>query len=79
MRNILSFDELNLSYAHKGFLKHFLANVSKIEDVYKVILFGSCARGQMNEKSDIDLLVLTKDEIPLEGCFKSKRNGKVWI
>ena len=28
----------------------------------KVILFGSCARGEENENSDLDLLILVRDE-----------------
>src|SRR3989338_297351 len=29
--------------------------------IIKVILFGSCARGDQNENSDIDLLIITKN------------------
>ena len=29
-----------------------------LEDIVKVILFGSCSRGKPNDKSDIDLLLL---------------------
>jgi hypothetical protein len=69
MRNITSFDELQLPYAYISFLKHFLVKVFEIKDVSRVILFGSCARGQIHDKSDIDLLVLTEDEIPLDTEF----------
>ena len=31
-----------------------------------IILYGSVARGDFNEWSDIDVLVITKDEIPLK-------------
>ena len=32
--------------------------VMTLDDIVKVILFGSCSRGAQNEKSDIDLLLL---------------------
>jgi len=34
-----------------------------------VILFGSCAREQVRERSDIDLLVITDRPVPLEDEF----------
>ena len=63
MKTINSLDQLNITDHHKGFLTHFLLNVSKAGNVSKVILFGSCARGQMRERSDIDLLVITEKEL----------------
>lgn len=33
-------------------------------DVKKVILFGSSARGDINSKSDIDLLIVKESEMP---------------
>ena len=35
-----------------------------------VILFGSCARGEYNEKSDIDIVVIGEGSIPLEVLSK---------
>ena len=69
MRKITSLDQLDIPNHHKGFLSHFLSNASKVDYVSKVILFGSCARGQVRERSDIDLLVITKDGISLDDEF----------
>lgn len=70
MRQITSWDELSIPNKYQGFLRYFLANISNVKSVSKVILFGSCARGQVNKKSDIDLFVLTKDEIaPVEEFY----------
>ena len=33
-----------------------------LNDIVKVILFGSCSRGMLNDKSDIDLLLLLDSE-----------------
>jgi len=43
--------------------------IMEIEDVGKVIMFGSCSRGTQTDKSDIDLLLLLNSEgrnIPFE-------------
>ena len=69
MKIISSLEQLDVPYYYRGFLSHFLSNVSKIEEVSRVILFGSCARGQVGERSDIDLLVITDKEIPLDVEF----------
>lgn len=55
---------LNLPKSEKRLLDNFLVNLknkfgSKIE---RVILFGSKARGDWHKDSDIDLLILTRDQ-----------------
>jgi predicted nucleotidyltransferase len=37
--------------------------VMDIDDVGKVIMFGSCSRGTQTDKSDIDLLLLLNSEV----------------
>jgi len=69
MKKITSLDQLDIPNHHKRFLAHFLSNVSKVEHVLRVILFGSCARGQVRERSDIDLLVITNKDISLDDEF----------
>ena len=69
MRKITSLDQLDIPTHHKGFLAHFLSNASKVDYVTRVILFGSCARGQVQERSDIDLLVITDNGISLSDEF----------
>ena len=36
--------------------------VMSLDEIVKVILFGSCSRGTINDKSDIDLLFLLNSE-----------------
>ena len=69
MKKVTSLDQLDIPNNHKGFLEIFLSNASKVDYVSKVILFGSGARGQVCEKSDIDLLVITKNDISLDDEF----------
>ena len=69
MKKITSLDQLDVSTHHKGFLAQFLSNASKVDYVSRVILFGSCARGQVHERSDIDLLVITDNDISIDDEF----------
>ena len=70
MKKLNSLDELKIPYAYKAFIQHFLSNVANINCVERVILFGSCAREEVNEqKSDIDLLIITDDNISLDEEF----------
>lgn len=43
-------------------LKRIKQNVHQVRPGAKVILFGSYARGDNNEESDIDLLILVNEE-----------------
>ena len=78
MKRIISLDQLNISTHHKGFLTYFLSNVSRVDYVLRVILFGSCARGQAGESSDIDLLVITKNEISTDEEFHIMNDCAPW-
>ena len=70
MRRINSMDELNIPSTYKAFLMLFLSKLSNLDNVVRVILFGSCARGEVNEhRSDLDLIVLTEDDLPLDEEF----------
>jgi len=69
MKKVSSIDQLNIPTRHKEYLSHFLSNVSKVDDVSNVILFGSCARGQAQDISDIDLLVITNNGISQDEEF----------
>ena len=46
----------------KRILKKIAKELSKIEDVKAVILYGSLARGEFTSRSDIDLFILTTDD-----------------
>ena len=61
MRMILSLNDLDLPEKHRSFLEQFLHSVAKLPDRYKIeklVLFGSCARGEATEKSDIDIAAI---------------------
>jgi predicted nucleotidyltransferase len=61
MKQINSLNELVIPQKHKDFLAVFLKNVNSISNrgkIERLILFGSCARGDATEKSDIDLAAL---------------------
>ncbi|MCL2320589.1 MAG: nucleotidyltransferase domain-containing protein [Oscillospiraceae bacterium] len=64
MRKINSLNELNIPLKHKNFIQRYLQNISHFDCIDRVILFGSCARGQATENSDVDLFVITKEDIP---------------
>ena len=42
-------------------LARITKSIVKIVNPRKIVLFGSAARGQMNERSDLDILVITDD------------------
>ena len=69
MTKINSLDQLNISDRHKGFLAHFLSKASTVDYISNVILFGSCAWGDIQARSDVNLLVVTKDNISLDDEF----------
>ena len=62
MRSANDLSELNLPVKQNGFLRVFITKLASIKNVERVILFGSCAKGTIHEKSDIDLFVITKKE-----------------
>ena len=50
----------------------------KSSDPYKIILFGSCARGNQNENSDIDLMVIL-DNDHVARTYKERLDKKIHI
>lgn len=51
--------ELRLSFLEENILKHFSNLVEKdIAEAHQIILFGSRARGDSNENSDLDVAVI---------------------
>ena len=60
MRYVNSLDELDLPNSHKQYLIQLLGYLKMFPKVEKVILFGSCAKGNATGKSDIDLLFLAR-------------------
>ena len=61
MRTVSSLQELNIPSKHQRFILEFLRRVKEISTFNKIdvfILFGSCARGDAHEKSDVDILAV---------------------
>ena len=61
MKNISSLQELNIPSKHQRFIFEFLRQAKEISTFDKIdtfILFGSCARGDAHEKSDVDILAV---------------------
>ncbi len=52
------------------YIKQIKANLQK-HDPFLVLLFGSCVSGNLHKDSDIDLLVVTKDDY-MPQTFKEK-------
>jgi len=64
MKNISSVQELNIPLKHKRFISEFLRQAKTIKTFDKIdtfILFGSCARGDAHEKSDVDIIAIGND------------------
>lgn len=59
-----------------SFLYDFIRKARKIANIERFILFGSRARGDNKEKSDIDLIVISKD---FEGVKFFKRSPALYL
>jgi len=61
MKIISNLQELNIPPKHQRFIYEFLRQAKEINTFDKIdtfILFGSCARGDAHEKSDVDILAV---------------------
>ena len=56
---VRSLHEIRLPEKHSRFMRTYLDSIANERYVDKVILFGSCARGNANSESDIDLFIVT--------------------
>ncbi|MCL2362484.1 MAG: nucleotidyltransferase domain-containing protein [Defluviitaleaceae bacterium] len=63
MRTIKSFDELKIPVGYKEYLSQYLRNLSDISFINRVILYGSCAREDVGEHSDIDIFVTVDRQV----------------
>ena len=64
MRKAKSLDELSVPNKHREFLESFLKNVITISNFRKIerlVVYGSCARGEATDNSDIDIVALGED------------------
>jgi predicted nucleotidyltransferase len=61
MKKINNLSELNMPEKHRTFLYAYLPMIKKLSCFPKIeqfVLFGSCARGEATDQSDIDLVAL---------------------
>ena len=58
MRSINSYDELSIPLNHRIYLEHLMKHFKAFPAIEKVLLFGSCAKGDAGHNSDIDLYLL---------------------
>jgi len=61
MKIIYDLQELNVSPKHQRFIYEFLRQAKEIETFDRIdtfILFGSCARGDAHDKSDVDIIAI---------------------
>lgn len=49
---------------HKDNIKHVARNMAISINAERVILFGSYARGDATEQSDVDLMIIAKSNLP---------------
>ena len=66
MRVVQNINELSMPPKYKAYLSEYLRNISDIPYISRVILFGSCARGEITKYSDIDIFVTVNREITEE-------------
>ena len=55
--------KLTIPATHKQVINHILRKIIGNEYIDSVFLFGSCARGDANHNSDIDLFIVTKGDV----------------
>ena len=56
-------NELNMPEKHSRFIRNYYENIVNESYVDKIILFGSCAKGNVTIESDIDILIVTKTDL----------------
>lgn len=59
-------------------IKEFVEKVGTFFDVEKVLLFGSRARGDFREKSDVDLIIISRDFEGKRSFERAVELYKIW-
>lgn len=63
MRAIQSIGDLNIPHKYRRYILRYLQNISAVPFINRVILFGSCAKEAVTQRSDIDILIIVNREI----------------
>ncbi len=66
LKILFSLNELNDSAIVKELL-------SKYDGIHSIVLYGSVARGEDDDKSDIDILVISRKEVKIKGLESEKK------
>jgi len=59
-------NNLKIPEKYKIFLFLLLSSLQKDDRIDEIILFGSCAKQKANEYSDIDIAIITKEQLSIE-------------
>jgi len=57
MRIIQDITDLNIPHNYQTYISEYLQNLTNITFISRVILFGSCAKEEVKERSDIDIFI----------------------
>ena len=75
---------MELTEKEKQVLEKLSADLKRKFSVKEIILFGSAARGTMDEESDIDIFVLLSDNVDweiekqiIDLCFEAELNSDI--
>jgi predicted nucleotidyltransferase len=58
-RKVESLDAINIPADYKSYIIKYLENISTVPFISRVMLFGSCARENVQKYSDIDIFITT--------------------
>ena len=61
--NAIKWDKLNLPKQYIETLGKLMLSAADDSRINKIILFGSCVNGTLNENSDLDVCLLTKSNL----------------
>ena len=63
MRTVESLDALDIPVKYRTYISQYLENISPLPFISRVMLFGSCAREDVKNCSDIDIFITTNKEV----------------
>ena len=86
MRTLQSIEDLDIPDEYRKCIAEYLQNLSSVPFISRVILFGSCVRGEVNRFSDIDIFVTANRDITIDEeimvmahCYPEHAVGKIPI
>jgi predicted nucleotidyltransferase len=61
----MALKELKIPFEYKKFLNSLLTAMQDDNRIDQVYLFGSCVRGDLHSNSDVDIAVITKEQLSI--------------